>query len=50
MDKALLKKQQYKAKINNLQLKLKKAATREKNLLLILFISWAVFCNVYCPF
>ena len=43
MDKALLKKQQYKAEINNLQLKLKKATPREKNMFLILFISWVVF-------
>ena len=43
MDKALLKKQQYKAEINNLQLELKKATAREKNLFLIFFISWAVF-------
>ncbi|CAO2836364.1 unnamed protein product [Amaranthus hypochondriacus] len=43
LDKALIKKQQYKAKINKLKLELKKAAVREKDLFVVLCISWAVF-------
>ncbi|CAO2818122.1 unnamed protein product [Amaranthus hypochondriacus] len=45
LDTALLKKQQYKAEIKNLNLELKKAAVRvrEKNLFVILCTSWAVF-------
>ncbi|CAO2836865.1 unnamed protein product [Amaranthus hypochondriacus] len=38
-----LKKQQYKAEIKDLKMELKKAAIREKNLILILCMSWTVF-------
>ncbi|CAO2822697.1 unnamed protein product [Amaranthus hypochondriacus] len=38
-----LKKEQYKAEINNLKMKLKKAVIREKNLLVLLCMSWTVF-------
>ncbi|CAO2827496.1 unnamed protein product [Amaranthus hypochondriacus] len=48
LDKALMKKQQYKSEINNLKLELKKAAVTEKNLFVVLCISWAVFV-LYIP-
>ncbi|CAO2841625.1 unnamed protein product [Amaranthus hypochondriacus] len=53
--KSELKKQQYKAQINNLKLELKKAAIREKNLFLMLCMSWTIFvmyvalCKNYNP-
>ncbi|CAO2825464.1 unnamed protein product [Amaranthus hypochondriacus] len=41
--KSELKKQQYKAQIDSLKLELKKAAIREKNLFLMLCMSWTMF-------